>query len=488
MEQQVETQTQCFTIRTILSELSKNLTKFKDCKISVSGWIRTIRVQSAMLAFVKLYDGSCQEELQIVFHTDNQSEKDNFKDLFSKGTTGVSLQVYGKIVPSPAKGQLVELVADSVKILGEVNPDEYPIAKTKLSLEHLRKYQHLRARTSTFQAVFRIRSALTHATYQFFGEEKNFTYVEMPQITTSECEGGGEQLYLTSLLKDEKEVKIDYTKDYFQKKVFLTVSGQLHLEAFACSMGNVYTNTLATRGEKSRTNKHLSQFNMIEWEMPFCTLKDNMQLAEDYIKYCIKYILDNCPIELETLSKFHTEDLLSILKKYLAGPFIKTTHREAVERMLLDQKEGKVKFEKTPAFDQDVSSEHEKYIVDIIHGGKPVFLQFFPECVKSFYMPQIEKGNDSLDRVDCYDLLVPGIGEIIGGSQRISDYSILLSKMKKLSMNIEPLEWYLDLRKFGTVPHGGAGLGFERLVRLCTGIENIRDVVPFPRAYQECEF
>lgn len=484
-----------------LHDLAKtNLDELIGKHFTIHGWIRTMRVQGAhTLAFVSLTDGSCQDALQIVCHIEHDTKK-TFEHLFKTGTTGASLKVLGTIIKSPAKGQLFELQATEVEVLGHVDGKSYPMSKTrdKLSMEYLREQQHLRVRTNTFGALARVRSALTLAMHEYFSDS-NFVFVDLPFITDSECEGGANPLQVTVLLTDKvsdipvkcttnnktitKTDEIDFNKDFFGKKVFLTVSAQLHLETYACALSNVYTMTRAFRGEPSSTPRHLAELNMLEWETCFTTLEDNIDYAETFIKHCIGYLMENCPEEMKFFDKQVRPGLINELKKLYDEPFVKTTHEEAVKVLKQHVEEKKVVFINEPKYDEDLSNEHEKYLVDKVYNG-PCVVRYYPQKVKAFYMPVIS--DTGIKRVNCYDLLTR-IGELVGGSQRISDYDELVGRMDELKMDKKKLDWYLDLRRYGSVPHGGAGIGFERLVMLMTGIDNIRDTIPFYRTVKDCQ-
>jgi asparaginyl-tRNA synthetase len=488
-----------------LYDLSKsNLKGLLNKEFTINGWIRSMRQNSKTLAFVSLYDGSYQETLQIVFHTENDKDK-TFESLFSVGQTGVSISATGIIIESEG-GQPFEMQANKVHIFGIV-ADKYPMAKSKkaLSMEFLREQQHLRVRTNTFGALARIRSELIIAMHHFF-HSSSFTFVDLPFITESECEGGANPLQVTTLLTDKrsdiptintpKELvipaseEIDYTKDFFGKKVYLTVSAQLHLETYACALTNVYTMTRAFRGEPSNSTRHLAELNMLEWETCFTSLENNIDIAESFIKHCIGHVLEHCMPEMAFFDKIVRPGLIKELQAMYAEAFIKTTHEEAITLLRQHVEQGKVKFNSEPKYDDDLANEHEKYLVHIY--GKPCVVRYYPKPVKAFYMPVVKEketkiGDKVIERVNCYDLLTR-IGELVGGSQRIDNYDELVARMDELKMNKTQLDWYLDLRRYGSVPHGGAGIGFERLVMLLTGIDNIRDTVPFYRTVKDCKY
>jgi asparaginyl-tRNA synthetase len=487
---------------TYLSELLNNYENYIEKMVLVSGWIKFFRVSGGkgnQIGFVKLNDGTGLKQLQIIFDVANLSEesKEYFDDIYKKGMTGMSIKVYGKIVKSPAKGQPIEMIAKTYQIIGNVmEPETYPITKNKLQLDFLRTIPHLRVRTDTFLAINRIKSVLRKAMADYF-ELNNFLEVQVPLITDNECESGACPFIVTSLpLKDNK---VDFSKDFFKKQVYLTVSGQLHLEAIVCGgVNKAWTMTTAFRAEPSTGPKHLGEFWMAELEMCFSKLEDNMRINEECIKYCFRSVLEKCRTELDFFETSKS-GLIKMLEKYVNQPFIITTHEECVRRMLEDikNKKAKVKADKKlsdtkvsvmkdfPKYDDDLTKDHERYITEVLYEGMPVFVRYFPKKVKAFYMPVIDKGNE-VEHVDGFDLLFPEIGEIVGGSQRISDYNELLERMKEQSIKPETLEFYTDLRKYGSIPHGGSGIGFDRLLLCCSGLQNIRDMVPFPRSFEQC--
>jgi len=402
--------------------------------------------------------------------------------------TGTSLLSTGIVVKSPGSKQLVELQANHVEVLGQCDAGKYPLAKTKLELEYLRSVAHLRPRTNTIAAVARVRNSLAFAIHKFF-QERSFYYVHTPLITASDCEGAGEMFSVTSLLNGIKSLKdvpripntdlLDYSKDFFAKPAFLTVSGQLEGEIFACAMSQVYTFGPTFRAENSHTTRHLAEFWMIEPEVAFADLHDNMDLAEDFLKYTVQFLLDHCPDEMEFFNKIYEKGIIERLKNVISSPFQRITYTEAVKILI----ESKQKFEIPVVWGMDLKSEHERFLCEQIYK-KPTILTNYPKEVKSFYMRLDEDGKT----VSAMDVLVPKIGEIIGGSQREERLEVLEKRIEELSLNKENYSWYLDLRRFGSVPHAGFGLGFERLVLFTTGIENIRDVIPFPRFPGHAEF
>jgi len=469
--------------------------------VTICGWIKTFRAgKKNSLGFCKLNDGTCVEQLQILFDKSLLAEnhKTYFDQIFEKATTGVSLKVIGPIVPSPKAEQPVELQAHSYEILGDVkDPETYPIAKTELGLDFLRTVPHLRVRTDTFASVNRIKSVMKLAFAEYF-DQLGFHEVQVPLITDNECESGANPFTVTTVLGDGKvsglPVKaddknaIDFHADFFRKRTYLTVSGQLHLETLALALQKVWTMTTAFRAEPSTTRVHAAEFWMLELEFCFCTLEDNMKVNEGAIKYCIKKVLEKCRSELVFLQNKFDPTLIQRLEKYASVPFIVTTHEKCIKQMLQDEADGKVKFEKSPKFDDDIGKEHEKYITDVMFGGMPVFVCFFPFECKAFYMPIVNE-NEPIKRVSGFDLLMPnGAGEVVGGSQRETDYNKLIEKMEIKGINPKSLEFYSDLRKYGTVPHGGSGIGFDRLVMLMTSLDNIRDTSPFARTYEMCYF
>lgn len=418
-----------------------------NTEITVCGWVRTIRKQRD-ITFIALNDGSSFANLQIIVNKDIE--------LSPECSVGASIRVEGKIVESPAKGQRVELIASKIHLYGGIpNAKEYPLAKKRHTLEYLRGMAHLRPRTNTFGAVTRVRNTCAKATHDFFQKGK-YKYIHTPLITSSDCEGAGETFNVTT----------DYTEKFFDKDAYLTVSGQLNVESYCCALGNVYTFGPTFRAEKSHTNRHLAEFWMIEPEIAFAELPDVMEVAEEYVKYCIIQLLDENREDLDFFQKMYSDGLIEHLETISTTKFIRLTYTEAVEQLQEDFPDLQ--------WGDDLNSDQEKLLASKI----PVFVYDYPREIKSFYM----KDNEDGKTVGATDLLVPGIGELIGGSVREDDYDKLLSKMQEYKMDIETYQWYLDLRKYGSIPHGGFGLGFERLLLLVTGMTNIRDVIPFPRA------
>lgn len=444
--------------------------------VDVKGWVRTRR-GNKHVQFVALNDGSTIKNIQIVFDLEKFSEE-TLKPI----TTGASIHVQGELVASQGKGQTVEIQARDLEIYGTADPAEYPLQKKGHTLEFLREKAHLRPRTNTFGAVLRIRHALAYAIHDFFNG-KGFYYFHTPLITASDCEGAGAMFQVTTLpLKDlprTEEGTVDYSQDFFGKQASLTVSGQLEGELGATALGCIYTFGPTFRAENSNTPRHLSEFWMIEPEMAFYEIADNMDLAEEFIKYCITYALEHCADDIQFLNDMFDKELIDRLKFVIHNDFVRLSYTEGV-RILEESGE---KFEFPVYWGVDLASEHERYLVEK-HFKKPVILTDYPKEIKAFYM----KMNDDGKTVRAMDVLFPKIGEIIGGSQREESYDKLMARIEELNIPMKDMWWYLDTRKFGTVPHSGFGLGFERLVLFVTGMQNIRDVIPFPRYPGNCEF
>lgn len=444
--------------------------------VDVKGWVRTRR-GNKNVQFVALNDGSTIKNLQIVFDLQRFSEE-HLKPV----TTGSSIHVQGKLVASQGKGQSVEVQADELEIYGTADPETYPLQKKGHTLEFLREKAHLRPRTNTFGAVLRIRHALAFAIHKFFND-KGFYYFHTPLITASDCEGAGAMFQVTTMdmqnLPKTEEGKTDYSADFFGKPASLTVSGQLEGELGATALGCIYTFGPTFRAENSNTPRHLSEFWMIEPEMAFYEIADNMDLAEEFIKYCISYALEHCKDDIQFLNDMFDKELIERLKFVVDNEFVRLPYTEGIKIL---EESGK-KFEFPVYWGVDLASEHERYLVEE-HFKKPVILTDYPKEIKAFYM----KLNDDGKTVRAMDVLFPKIGEIIGGSQREESYDKLLGRIKELGIPMKDMWWYLDTRRFGTVPHSGFGLGFERLVLFVTGMQNIRDVIPFPRYPGNCEF
>ena len=455
------------TIKEILDKKEELL----DKKITVSGWIRNHRPQKEF-GFIDFSDGTCFKHLQIVY--DNTLE--NFSEI-SKLLVGCSLEIEGILVKSSGN-QDVEVKADKIILLGEC-PEDYPIQPKRHTKEFLREQAYLRARTNMFQAVFRIRSLAAQAIHKYFGDN-GYVYVNTPIITASDCEGAGEMFQVTTLDLDRiaKSGKVEYDKDFFGKKAGLTVSGQLEGETYAMAFSKIYTFGPTFRAENSNTKTHMSEFWMIEPEIAFCDLNGLMDVEEDMLKYVINYCLVNGKDEMKFLDKFVEKGLIEKLTKLVNSKFTRVTHEEVITIL----KESKQKWEFEPNYGEDIAKEHEKYITEYFDG--PVFITNWPKDIKAFYMKQNEDGKT----VAAVDLEVPGVGELMGGSQREEDYNKLTNRMKELDMDPSEMYWYVNLRKYGTCVHSGFGLGFERLVMYLTGMENIRDVIPYYRTPGNCDF
>ncbi|GAL83861.1 asparaginyl-tRNA synthetase [Sporocytophaga myxococcoides] len=443
---------------------------------NVKGWVRTKR-GNKNVSFIALNDGSTINNIQIVAEASSFSEE-NLKDV----TTGACISVTGKLVESPAQGQPVELQAIEIEVLGTADPQTFQLQKKGHTLEFLREIAHLRPRTNTFGAVLRIRHHMAFAVNKFFND-KGFVYLHTPIITGSDAEGAGAMFRVTTLdaanPPKNPDGSVNYKEDFFGKETNLTVSGQLEGELGAMALGEIYTFGPTFRAENSNTARHLAEFWMIEPEMAFYDIHDNMDLAEEFLKYLVQYALDNCSDDLEFLNKMYDKELIDRLKSVVNTPFERVSYTTAVEIL---QKSGQ-KFEYKVDWGTDLQSEHERYLVEK-HFKKPVILTDYPEKIKAFYMKQNEDGKT----VRAMDVLFPGIGEIIGGSQREENYEKLLRRVKEVGIHEQDIWWYLETRKFGTAPHSGFGLGFERLMLFVTGMGNIRDVIPFPRTPQSAEF
>ena len=445
-------------------------------EVCVKGWVRTRR-GNKYVQFVTLNDGSTIKNIQIVFDMNDFSD-----DTLKPVTTGASICVEGILVESMGKGQSVEIQAKRLTVYGTADPDTYPLQKKGHTLEFLREKAHLRPRTNTFGAVLRVRSALAFAIHKFF-QERGFYYLNTPLITASDCEGAGAMFQVTTLplnnLPKNEDGSVDYTKDFFGKPTALTVSGQLEGELGATALGAIYTFGTTFRAENSNTPRHLSEFWMIEPEMAFYDISDNMELAEAFVKYCISYALDNCADDIAFLAEHFDPQLTERLRSVIDCDFVRLTYTEGVEIL----KASGHKFEFPVDWGTDLQSEHERYLVEE-HFKRPVILTDYPKDIKAFYMKQ----NDDGRTVRAMDVLFPKIGEIIGGSEREENYDKLLARIEELNIPMKDMWWYLDTRRFGTVPHSGFGLGFERLVLFVTGMTNIRDVIPFPRTPNNAEF
>jgi len=455
-------------------ELYRNREQYLDKKVTVGGWVRSVR-DSKAFGFIVLNDGTFFETLQVVYH----DTMDNFAEI-SKLNVGSAIIVTGELVATPDAKQPFEIQAEEVFVEGASTPD-YPLQKKRHTLEFLRTMTHLRPRTNTFQAVFRVRSLIAYAIHKFF-QERDFVYVHTPLITGSDCEGAGEMFRVTTMdmenVPKNEDGSVDYTKDFFGKSTNLTVSGQLNGETYAMAFRNIYTFGPTFRAENSNTTRHAAEFWMIEPEIAFADLQDDMMLAESMIKYIIKYVLENAPEEMNFFNSFVDKGLIERLNHVASSEFGHVTYTEAIE--ILEKNNDN--FDYKVSWGCDLQTEHERYLTEQVFK-KPVFVTDYPKDIKAFYM----KMNEDNKTVAAMDLLVPGIGEIIGGSQREDDYDKLYKRMEELKLNPEDYDFYLDLRKYGSARHAGFGLGFERCVMYLTGIGNIRDVVPFPRTVGTCD-
>ncbi len=446
-------------------------------EVKVNGWVRTMR-ESKAFAFVELNDGTYFRNLQIILEA---SKLDNYAEAVRAIGVGAAIEVVGTLVLTPDMKQPFELKADCVKIVGE-SPSDYPLQKKRHTLEYLRTIQHLRPRANLFQCAFRVRSVAAQAIHSFF-HDKGYLYVHTPLITGSDCEGAGEMFRVTTLDADNPPMtddgKVDFAKDFFGKPVSLTVSGQLNAEIFAMAFRNVYTFGPTFRAEASYTPRHAAEFWMIEPEIAFATLKEDMDLQEEMVKYIISAVLEECPEEMNFLNSFVDKGLIDRLKFVRDSEFVRCTYTDAIDIL---QKSGE-KFEYPISWGSDLQTEHERYLTEK-HFGKPVFVTDWPKEIKAFYMRMNEDGKT----VAAADLLVPAVGELCGGSQREERYDVLKARIEELGMNPEDYWWYLELRKYGTAEHAGFGMGFERMIMYLTGIANIRDVLPFPRTTGNADF
>jgi len=437
--------------------------------VIVRGWVRTIRTSKG-LSFIELNDGSCMSSLQIIA----EEKEDWYNDIIPQITTGCSIEVEGLLVESPAKGQEVELKAGRISIIGLCPADTYPLQKKRHSFEYLRTMLHLRSRTNTQGAVVRIRSSLSYAIHRFF-QDRGFLYIQTPIITSSDCEGAGQMFRVTTLDLENlprKDGLIDFEEDFFGHATFLTVSGQLNVEPFCSSLGNVYTFGPTFRAEKSNTSRHCSEFWMVEPEIAFAGEKENIELAEDCLKYILNDTLCKRYDDLTFLDKWIENGLIGKLKHVVDTPFKHITYTEAINELLLSKQE----FEFPVYWGIDLQSEHERYLTEKVFSS-PVVVTNYPKEIKAFYMRLDDDGKT----VSAMDVLVPGVGEIVGGSVREEREDVLINRIKEMGLNIEDYTWYLDLRRYGTIPHAGFGLGFDRLVQYATGMANIRDVIAYPR-------
>ncbi|MEG1287828.1 MAG: asparagine--tRNA ligase [Bacilli bacterium] len=452
-----------------LLDIYKDIEKFKNKEVVLEGWIRNRRNQKEF-GFIDFSDGTCFNTIQIVY--DTKLEK---YDEISKFLVGSAIKVTGKVIESIGT-QDIEVMASDIELLGNCTED-YPIQPKRHTREFLRTVAYLRPRSNLFQAAFRVRSVTAYAIHKYF-QDNGYVYFHAPILTASDCEGAGEMFQVTTLPLDKLSGKIDYSKDFFGKSTALTVSGQLEAETFALAYKKVYTFGPTFRAENSNTKTHASEFWMIEPEIAFCDLEKNMDIMEDMLKYIVKYVLENAKDEMEFFDKFVEKGLIEKLTKLMNSHFTRLDHKDAITLL----KEAKVKWEFEPSYGEDIAKEHEKYITEYFNG--PVFIKNWPKDIKAFYMKQNSDGKT----VAAVDLEVPGAGELIGGSQREEDYDKLVSRMKEMGMEPNDLEWYINLRKYGGCIHSGFGMGFERLLIYLTGIDNIRDVIPYPRTPNNCEF
>ncbi|UTC46816.1 asparagine--tRNA ligase [Treponema vincentii] len=457
-------------------------------EVAVYGWVRTKR-ETKNLIFIQVNDGSCFASIQLTFDRDKGIDSQTEKEL-SRITTGASIKATGALVESPASGQAVEVAAKTIFVYGEASGETYPLQKKRHTFEFLRDIAHLRARTNTFGAVARVRNQMAFAVHNFF-QEHGFQYVHTPLITASDSEGAGEMFQVTTLdmqeivrkaLKDKADPAtfiLDYKQDFFERAAYLTVSGQLEIETYATALSRVYTFGPTFRAENSNTTRHLSEFWMIEPEMSFFRLEDNMELAENFIVYLLKWALTHCRADLEFFNAQIKPGLIETLEHVVKTPFTRITYTEAVKEL----EKHAAKFEFKPFWGCDLQSEHEKYLTEQVFKG-PVIVTDYPKEIKAFYMKQ----NDDGKTVRAMDVLVPGLGEIIGGSEREDNLAALETRMNELGLDMKNYWWYLDLRRYGSVPHSGFGLGFDRLLLYVTGMANIRDVIPYPRTPKSAEF
>ncbi len=459
-----------------VKNIFRNQEKFKDQDVTLYGWVRNNRAQKEF-GFINFHDGTFFESIQVVYE---DQKLDNFSEV-QKIRVGSSLEVKGVLVLTPGAKQPFEIKATSIVLLGD-SPEDYPIQPKRHTREFLREVAHLRVRTNLFHAVFRLRSVAAFAIHEFFQKE-GFIYTHTPIITGNDGEGAGQMFNLTTLdlnnIPKNEAGEVDYKKDFFAKRTNLTVTGQLEAEAYALAFKNVYTFGPTFRAENSNTQRHASEFWMIEPEMAFADLEKDMDSAEQMVKYVIQYVYDKLPEEMEFFNKFVEKGLKEKLLNVLNKPFAKVTHHKAIEIL----KSAKEKFENQPEFGKDISTEHEKYLTEK-HFKSPVFVTDWPKDIKAFYM----RLNDDQETVAAMDLLVPGSGELIGGSQREERLDLLEKRMEEMHVPKADFDWYLELRKYGGCKHAGYGMGFERLIMYLSGVENIRDVIPFPRTPKHCEF
>ena len=462
-------------MKTFVKEIFANPEKFDGKEISISGWVRTLR-SSNVFGFIEINDGTFFKNIQVVFESENIP---NYKEIASMNV-GAALNIDGVLVLTPEAKQPFEIKAAKIEVEGASTPD-YPLQKKRHSLEYLRTIAHLRPRTNTFSAVFRVRSVAAYAIHKFFNE-RNFVYTHTPIITASDCEGAGEMFRVTTLDMEnvpKKDGEVDYSEDFFNKSANLTVSGQLSAETYAMAFRNVYTFGPTFRAENSNTTRHAAEFWMIEPEIAFADLNDDMQLAEDMLKFVINYVLENAAEEIAFFNAFFDKGLIDRLQGVVNADFGRVTYTEAIEIL----KKNNCNFEYPIEWGSDLQTEHERYLTETVFK-RPVFVTDYPKEIKAFYM-RLNNDGKTVAAMDC---LVPGIGEIIGGSQREERYDVLCERMKEMGLDEKDYWWYLDLRKYGGTKHAGFGLGFERAIMYLTGIQNIRDVIPYPRTVGNAEF
>ncbi len=454
-----------------LKELYEKEKELINKEITLKGWVRNHRKQKEF-GFIDFYDGTCFKTLQIVYN----NQMSNFEEI-TKIRIGSAIEVQGKLIESIGSGQSIEVEAINIILIGDA-PEDYPMQPKRHTREFLRSLAYLRPRVNLFQAVFRVRSVAAYAIHKYFNEN-GYLYVHTPLITSNDGEGAGDMFQVTTLdIEKINGKEIDYKKDFFGKRTSLTVTGQLEGETFAMAFKKIYTFGPTFRAENSHTQTHAAEFWMIEPEIAFCDLNGNMDVMEDMLKYVVKYVLDNCKDEMEFFDKFVEKGLIEKLNKLINSKFTRITHEEVVTIL----KNADVKWDFVPEYGQDIAKEHEKYITEYFNG--PVFITNWPKDIKAFYMKLNEDGKT----VAAVDLEVPGAGELMGGSQREEDYDKLVKRMNEMNVPTEELDWYLNLRKFGGCPHSGFGMGFERLLIYITGVENIRDVIPYPRTPGNCEY
>ncbi len=461
-------------MRTRIKQLFRNTSEYSSKEVTICAWVRTNRAQ-AQFGFLNVNDGSFFENLQVVY----EQELNNFNEI-SKIRVGASVEVTGTLVLTPENKQPFEIKASKVTMLGDC-PENYPIQPKRHTKEFLRSVAHLRPRTNLFSAVFRVRSVAAMAVHTYF-QDRGYLYVHTPLITGADCEGSDQMFKITTLNMNDlplgEDGKVDYSKDLFGKQSFITGSGQLQGETFAMAFGDIYTFGPTFRTENSNTQTHANEFWMIEPEMAFCDLQGLMDVEEEMLKFVVKYVLDNCPEEIDFFDKFVAKGLKEKLDKLLTSDFTRIKHHDVIDIL----KKADVKWEFQPDYGEDIAKEHEKYIVDYFNG--PVFVTDWPKEIKAYYM----KVNPDNETVAAVDLLVPQAGELIGGSQREENLDVLLARMEEMGVEKDSIDWYLDTRRYGGCVHAGFGMGFERLIMYLTGVENIRDVIPFPRTPKSCEF